>query len=248
MDGQVRVELTLLGGWELRVDGVSQQMGFRQQRLVAVLAIFGRRSRSFLGGLLWPDCTEAHALGSLRAAVFTVSSRLPGLIACCGRELRLSDAVDVDLHRLRRALAGEDSEAVDAATPWFAGPAAADLLPGWYDDWVLLEQQRLHDDYLTVAECLAERALARHDHFRARHLAQAARAIDPLRESATRVLLATHLAMGNELTALSIFDEYCTVLARELGAAPAPQIVSVIAAVGDRRSRRGLHREHAERV
>lgn len=248
MDGRQRVELRLLGEWDLRVNGVSQRMGLRQQRLIAVLAIFGHRPRSFVSGLLWPECTDAHALGSLRAAVFTVSRKLPGLITCCGQYLRLNDVVDVDLHRLRQLLAGVDSEVAAAATPWFVSSSEADLLPGWYDDWVLLEQQRLRDDYLTVAECLAERALARHDHFHARHLAEAARAIDPLRESATRVLLATHLAMGNELTARFIFDEYCTMLAMEIGAAPAPQIVSVMTDVGDRRRRTGLHRETAEHI
>ena len=239
MDGQERVELTLLGGWDLRVDGTSQPVGFRQQRLIAALAVFGRRSRGFLAGLLWPECTEAHALGSLRAAVFTVSRRLPGVLACCGRELCLGEAVDVDLHRLRRALVSAASEAWVADPWWFASSSNADLLPGWYDDWVVTEQQRLHDLYLAAAERLAETALERHDHFTARHLAEVARGIDPLREGATRILLQAHLAMGNEATALSVFREYSATLADELGARPAPRIAALIAPV---RRERGLSR------
>lgn len=239
MDDQQRVELTLLGGWDLRVGGTSCQVGYRQQRLIAVLAVLGRRSRGFLAGLLWPECTEAHALGSLRAAIFTVSRRVPGLLACCGRELCLRETVDVDLHRLRRALVSAAAEAPGSDAWWSTSASNADLLPGWYDDWVVTEQQRLHDLYLTAAECLAESALERHDHFRARHLAQTARSIDPLRESATRILLRAHLAMGNEATALTIFHEYCTTLAGELGARPAPRIVELVAPV---RQERGLAR------
>lgn len=242
MDDLQRVELRLLGGWDLRVDGASHQMGFRQQRLIAALAVLGRRSRGFLGGLLWPECTEEHALGSLRAAVFTVSRRLPGLLVSCGRELCLDESVDVDLRRLRRALVDVVAEAPVAHTWWFESASNADLLPGWYDDWVVREQHRLHDLYLTAAECAAESAMDRHDHFHARHLAETARSIDPLRESATRIVLQAHLAMGNEATALQIFHEYCATLANELGTRPAPHIVQLIEpARKDRMLSRPLH-------
>ncbi|MEX5301462.1 AfsR/SARP family transcriptional regulator [Kocuria sabuli] len=232
MDVQGPAELTLLGGWQLRVGGAVHPMGIRQQRLLAALAVFGPRSRRFLAGRLWPECTEAHALGSLRAAVFTVSRRLPGLLVCSGSDLRLGDAVDVDLHRLRRALASTVFETAVADPWWFASASSADLLPGWYDDWVVTEQRRLHDLYLTAAECLAETALARDDHFHARHLAEVARSIDPLRESATGILIRAHLAMDNEATALAIFHEYATVLADELGARPSPHIVELVTSVG----------------
>lgn len=236
MDDLQRVELTMLGGWDLRVNGTSRHMGFRQQRLIAALAILGRRSRGFLGGLLWPECTEEHALGSLRAAVFTVSRRLPGLLASCGRELYLDETVGVDLHRLRHALMGAVAEAPVAGAWWFENTSNADLLPGWYDDWVVREQHRLHDLYLTAAECAAESAMERHDHFHARHLAETAWNLDPLRESATRILLQAHLAMGNQATALSIFHEYCETLANELGTRPAPHIVQLIAPVWEDRT------------
>lgn len=235
MDDQQRVELTLLGGWDLRVDGTSCRLGFRQQRLIAALAVLGRRSRGCLAGLLWPEGTEAHAMGSLRAAVFTVSRRLPGLLACCGRELCLAETVDVDLHRLRRVLAGATAGAPVTDPWWFTDASGANLLPGWYDDWVVTEQQRLRDLCLTAAERLAETALVRQDHFRARHLAETARSLDPLCESATRILLQAHLAMGNEATALGIFHTYCATLADELGARPAPRIVELIAPVQEAR-------------
>ncbi len=232
MDVEGAAELTLLGGWQLRVDGDLHPMGVRQQRLVAALAVFGPRSRRFLAGRLWPECTEAHALGSLRAAVFTVSRRLPGLLVCSGSDLRLGDAVDVDLHRLRRALSSSVFETAVADPWWFASASNADLLPGWYDDWVVTEQHRLHDLYLTATECLAETALARDDHFHARHLAEVARSIDPLRESATGILIRAHLAMDNEATALAVFHEYAAALADELGARPSPHIAGLLTTVG----------------
>ena len=231
MDGQERVELTLLGGWDLRVDGTSQPVGFRQQRLIAALAVFGRRSRGFLAGLLWPECTEAHALGSLRAAVFTVSRRLPGVLACCGRELCLGEAVDVDLHRLRRALVSAASEAWVADPWWFASSSNADLLPGWYDDWVLAEQERVRGLYANALEQLAQAALDRGDVYRALTLAQTVRNLDPLRESAVRILVQGHLAIDNEAAALHAFRCFRATLAHELGTLPSARITGMVSAL-----------------
>ena len=91
------IALRLLGSWDLAVQGAPVHTGARQQRLLAALAIHGPRSRHYLAGLLWPECPEDHALGSLRAAVFTLSRRVPGALEGRGGDLALSGAVDVDL-------------------------------------------------------------------------------------------------------------------------------------------------------
>lgn len=227
MDEPRSIRLRLLGGWDLVVDGVSQPMGSRQQRLIAALAIHGRRARSLLGGLLWPDGTEAHAMGSLRAAIFATSRRVPGLIVVRGHDLCLGEDVDVDLHRLRSALSADPEDAADPEG-WFASSSNADLLPGWYDEWVVGEQERLLARYLDVAEGLAGRALAGAEPFRALHLAQTVRDRDPLRESAARILVRAHMAMGNYATALRTYEQFAAFVADELGTQPSPQMLELI--------------------
>jgi SARP family transcriptional regulator, regulator of embCAB operon len=221
------IELRLLGGWKLNFHGVSPVVGSRQQRLIAALAIYGRRSRSVFGGLLWPDCTETHAMGSLRTAVFTVSQQLPGVLAICGRDLDLGESVDVDLHRLRSTL-DSFTEPV-AVESWHTNTHDIDLLPGWYDDWVVAEQEHLQNRYLNAAERLAESALGRNDHYTAVHLAQTVLELDPLRESAVRILVKTHIAAGNRAPALRLFRQYMDRLSSELSIRPSQQLLTLVA-------------------
>lgn len=226
-DGNNSTELRLLGGWDLSVRGTSIPMGHRQQRLLAALAVHGRRCRRFFGGLLWPDCTESRAMGSLRASVFTVSRRLPGTVGACGHDLFLEKSVQVDLHRLLDFLA-DPTTAPAPDDRWFAGRSHVDLLPGWYDDWVVAEQERLRSLYINATEQLAQRALDQHDVYRALRLAQVVRELDPLRESAVRIVIEGQLALGNEAAALQTLRDFWATTVRELGTRPSPRITGLI--------------------
>lgn len=227
MEDSDSIKLKLLGGWEVNFRGSSPLVGCRQQRLIAALAIYGRRSRNALSGLLWPDCTEARAMGSLRAAVYTVSHRLPGLLEIRGRDLDLGDAVDVDLHHVRSALKSVSSAPADMAC-WSASPLDVELLPGWYDEWVLEEQERLRRRYLNAAEYLAELALHRGDYHHAVYIGQIVFDLDPLRESAVRIIVEAHLATGNHATAVQILQQYMGRLDAELQIGPSQRLLALI--------------------
>ncbi|THE17874.1 AfsR/SARP family transcriptional regulator [Kocuria rosea] len=219
------ITLHLLGSWDLAVQGAPVHTGARQQRLLAALAVHGPRSRHYLAGLLWPECPEDHALGSLRAAVFTLSRRVPGALAGRGGDLALSGAVDVDLHRLLelvvRPVASWSAERDDA---WVLDRPRVALLPGWYDDWVVEEQARLQELYVNAVEERAELCLVRGEVHHALALARTVRDAAPLRESAVRLLLRAHLALGNEAEARRAFQEYRSALAAELGEQPSDRV------------------------
>src|SRR5512132_729034 len=136
--------VSLLGGFHLRLRG-SVQGGIPRasQRLLAFLALHDRAvNRAAVAGTLWPDASESHAYSNLRSAIARLESTARrGLIA---RRLELGLAGDgtVDL-RLARELAQRLLD--PAVTPerselGMAAVAALsrDLLPDWYDDWVLL--------------------------------------------------------------------------------------------------------------
>ena len=104
-----------------------------------------------------------------------------------------------------------------------------DFLPGWYEDWVLLEsedwrQLRLHAlealaGRLTAAGRFGEAALAAHGAIRA----------DPLRESARACLIRVHLTEGNRSEALREFERFSHILKAELGLTPTPQLRRLVA-------------------
>ena len=72
--------LWLLGRWELVVDGSELHLGHREQRLVSLLALGGRRTRAQVASTLWPDSTDERGLASLRRAVLHCQRGCPGLL------------------------------------------------------------------------------------------------------------------------------------------------------------------------
>lgn len=224
------LELDLLRFWQLRRDGEVVHVALRQQRLIAVLAVRGPRLRNYLAGLLWPDCPEPRALESLRVSVHLVTRQIPGMLVKDGSMLALDPSVQVDLHRVRALL---------QESPAGSGPGAralldlrdAELLPGWYEDWVLFEQSRLHQDRLRALTNLSISELAAGDCEGAAEAAAAAVEIEPLYESAVRALVNAELGMGNYVSALHAFEEYSAGLRREMGVLPSEALSSLIDAI-----------------
>ena len=96
--------LSLLGGWQLVVDGDVVALGGREQRLCALLALSGTRARAQVAGTLWPDSTDARALASLRRAVAQTHQRCAGLLAADRTSIGLAADVVVDVDALRAAV------------------------------------------------------------------------------------------------------------------------------------------------
>jgi DNA-binding SARP family transcriptional activator len=97
---------------------------------------------------------------------------------------------------------------------------ADDLLVGWYDDWVLLERERLRQLRLHALEVLSGQLLAAGNGPAAVEAALAAVAVEPLRESAHRAVIRAHLAEGNRAEALRQRDQLRHLLRLELGVKP----------------------------
>jgi DNA-binding SARP family transcriptional activator len=102
------------------------------------------------------------------------------------------------------------------------------LLPGWYDDWVLLERERLHQLRMHAFEAVAKRLTAAGRHGEALEAAYATVRAEPLRESAHRTVVRVHLAEGNVVEALRAYEQFRTLLDDELGVVPSAQMVQLV--------------------
>jgi len=150
------LQLRLLQLWQLRQDTEVLRVATRQQRLITALAIYGPRPRSYLCGLLWPEIVEPRALESLRVAVHLISHQVPGLLVNGGTVLSLNERVDVDLHRLRGQMRELGNAGLNGNVASLLQQLRdSDLLPGWYEDWVLFEQNRLQQDRLHAYHLIA---------------------------------------------------------------------------------------------
>jgi DNA-binding SARP family transcriptional activator len=119
--------------------------------------------------------------------------------------LKTGEDVDIDSVDHRALLAGE-------------------LLPDWYDEWVLFERERLRELRLHALEALATRLPAAHRWGAAMDAALAAVAADPLRESAHRVVIETHLAEGNCCEAIRHYVLFRDLLRRRIGIEPSVEV------------------------
>lgn len=217
-----RWRLRLLPVWELTGPDRVVLVGGNAQRLLACLALRGACDRAYLAGLLWPECTDQHALGNLRATVSRLRRReLAGVLENVNGSLGLRPEVTVDVRELLAIATGALNGSVPTSS-WSAVRmlTAGDLLTGWYDEWVLTERQRLRQLRLHALEALSAHLVAVGNEPAAVEAGLEAVAIDPLRESAHRAVIRAHLAEGNLVEARRQLEQLRSLLQAELGVEP----------------------------
>ncbi|MPV36321.1 AfsR/SARP family transcriptional regulator [Georgenia subflava] len=207
-------------------------VGEGSSRLLAFLAVNrGDKERRYVWGRLWPDAEEERGAGNLRSAIWRLNGLGPNLVHSDKHTVRLHDAVEVDVELIgawaNRLITGMHRPEDLTIMPWDLDQL--DMLPGWYDDWVLLERERLRQRLLHAMECLSRELLRLGRYAEAVESALVAVGSDPLRESAQRVLIEAHLAEGNRCEALRRFEEHRALVRRELGVDPSPALATLVA-------------------
>lgn len=224
------VQLGLMRGFDLSMRGTSVAVPASAQRLVAFLALYDRPAvRSHVAGALWLDATEDRALGNLRSTLWRLRQSGCAIVESVGERLSLSRRVIVDVRVLadqaRRIYAGGetfDSRDVDCLV------VAGELLPDWYDDWVVIDRERVRQLRLHALERACERLTATGRYGEAIDAGLAAVAEEPLHESAHRVLIQAHLAEGNRVEAVRQFETYARVMWSDLRLEPSPDIRALV--------------------
>jgi DNA-binding SARP family transcriptional activator len=201
------------------------------KRLLAFVALHnGRIERRYAAGALWPNGDDVRAAGNLRSALWRLN--LTGIRVLSGDKhgLAICDDVSVDVDVItawaNRLIAGSASHDDLIVMPW--GIDAFDLLPGWYDDWVLIEREHIRQRILHALEALSHRLIQSKRCAEAVEAAMIAVSAEPLRESAQRVLIEAHLAEGNWVEGHRSFEVYRDLLARELGTRPGPELTAMM--------------------
>ena len=156
--------------------------------LVFVTLSGGRVNRRHAAGTLWPCCDDDRAAGNLRSALWRLRGAGVDVLHADKCTLYLDPELSVDLTRLSRWAKGvidNTADSSDLNTPDL-NPEAVNLLPGWYDEWVIFERERLRQRLLHAMESLVRRLIADGLFADAVDLAMTAVGMEPLRESAGR--------------------------------------------------------------
>ena len=227
-------DLHLFGGPHLTCDGRRLEIPEGSKRVLAFVALARRPvGRRYAAGMLWPEHDEARAAGNLRSALWRLRNADIDVLDVLDVDkttigVRADVVVDArDLLAWAARLRADVPEAGDLQVPatWVE---ALDLLPGWYDDWVLAERERLRQTVLHALEALSTCLLVAGRSADAVDAALLAVCAEPLRESAQRCLVRAHVAEGNLTEARRSVELYRGLLARELGTEPSDALTRLL--------------------
>jgi DNA-binding SARP family transcriptional activator len=243
--------ITLLGGLQAERDGVTITR-FRTQKtaaLFAYLALFVHRAhpREELTERFWPESDAEAGRSSLRTALASLRRQLepPGVPA--GAVL-IADSVNVRLNPAAVTVDTAEFEAALAAVSHAAAvhdPAArieqmehllraaecyrGELLPGFYDDWVLDARERLAQAHLDLLRRGRQISEALGDMSRALVYAREIAAADPFDEEACLELMQLLVRTNQPKAALAQYQKTERLLHNQMGEPPGQKLRALAA-------------------
>ena len=233
MSDQAVARLGLLRGFELSAGGRLVSLPLSAQRVLAFLALQERPVRRlYVASTLWLNSSESKANACLRTALWRLRAPCLEIVDATATHLELAKGVAVDVRETRAAaeqVIGHELAPGDSAAS--ALYQAGEILPDWYEDWVLLEREHFRQLRLHALEALCADLTEAGRYAEASRAGLAAIKGEPLRESAHRVLISTYLAEGNPGEALRQFQLFQRILNDQLGLEPSPLMRDLMSAL-----------------
>jgi len=195
---------------------------------------------------LWPDADPDAAWARLKVTVHFLRQRLrdagftqEAIVTADASYLLRRDCVWIDALAFEEQVregrahqnAGRIGEAINAyeeARQLYSGDyMEADL----YADWCAEERERLSEIYLELLSALAELRFIRSEYALAAQTCQTALVREPCRESLHRRLINSFIAMRRTESAVRQYGRCLDILRAELGVAPAPETLALVASL-----------------
>ena len=207
--------------------------------------------REMLADILWSDAPGFQSKKHLRQLLWQLNAALHAYSAATADRLVLVEPtwvhvnpradlwIDVATFELAcNNTRGVDGRALDACQAQALREAAelfrrGDLLEGGYQDWCLLERERLHDMYLASLDKLMDYFEAHGDYETALLHGIQILQYEPARESTHRRLMRLHFLAGDRTAALQQYERCVETLLRELAVKPAPSTVALFEQIRD---------------
>jgi DNA-binding SARP family transcriptional activator len=245
------LRIRLLGSLELERDGESlERFPSRKAReLFAYLAIQrdDTHPREQLAGIFWGDSSDDKARHALNTTLWRINRVLSGAaqgsngstssngylrISPQSIAFNASSDVWLDVAEFESRCAMADHAATEAEQVTMYEQAISfyrgDLLPDCYEDWCLVERERLQALYVRALTRLMTHYAARSEHEQAIEAGRRILGCDPLQEEVHRDLIRLYLDLGQPAQSLRQYRTCEELLQRELAIRPAPETRSLL--------------------
>ncbi len=183
-------------------------------------------TRESIASALWPDDSYEDARTNLRRHLHHLKEALPPSNASWF--VAESDTVRwngqgnalVDVDRFNACMAAGDlAQAIHIYT--------GDLLPAIYDDWIVVERERLRSHFVGAVETSLSHARSRRQFTLAAEHARRILLDDPWREDTLRQLMSVRYESGDRTGSLHEFEAFAQRLRNEMNADPMAETVAL---------------------
>ena len=245
------LHVRLFGSFELERDGrpVERFASRKSGELFAYLALNrrGLHTREHLAGVFWGESEEERARHALNTTLWRINRVLEpaggsanqrcGYLRVTPQHIGFNTAsdtwLDVAEFESRCELAEQAETPVQRAALYTQAISfyRADLLVDCYEDWCVVERERLQGLYLRALARLMAHNSAMSEYDLAIDCARRILGCDPLREEVHRDLMRLHLTTGQPAAAMRQYRLCEELLRQELAVEPAPETRALLAPI-----------------
>lgn len=236
----------LFGGFLLERDGVAlPPIASRVGRSVFAFLVMHRdrpMHRDLLAGIFWPDLSESKARRRLSQTLWQIQdvvnegSNSPLSVTTDTIAFDISKSYWLDVEEFDRSFDVSAVSDREPSSPPGAEPSAlrtcvelyrGDLLAGFFDDWVVVDQDLYRQRYISVLRRLVDATKA--DGAYEEALAHARRLThhDPLSEGVHKEVMRLCFLLGRTSEAVEQYERCRSILAEELDSEPSQSMVEL---------------------
>jgi predicted ATPase/DNA-binding SARP family transcriptional activator len=237
-DSLPTLKIFLLGAFSVKLgEKVLLPASNSARSLLAYLFFYRHQthSRTVLAGSFWPDLPEERARRALSQALWHIRNCLPGIVETTGQEIYLLEGhysfwIDTEIFERQTSDSDIARDQLLRTIDLYRG----DLLEGNYENWILLERERLKELYFTALENLIQSEKAEGNYQNALNLGLRLTKADPLRESAYREVLRLYYLLNRPEAALQQYALCKKILQDELGVEPESETTALAQEIANR--------------
>lgn len=200
--------------------------------------------RETLASILWPETTTAQSKKNLRQTLWQLQTALGSQNESVNDRLLLVEpdwvqlnseanlwldvAVFEQAYNLVQKIPGQELDSSTAqlllnTVQLYQGP----LLEGWYQDWCLLERERLQNIYLAILDKLMSYCEVHHDYETGLLYGMRIMCYDRARERTHRRMMRLYYLIGDRAEALRQYERCASALEEELGVSPSKSTTAI---------------------